>query len=167
MYNERKKRNSALPAIKRRELPINRTRTETETPVINKIILSSLLGSAANALAGILLVSIVTFIAYSSHDPLSMIPALSLLALLPSNFLGGFIASKKCGEAPLVCGLVSGAIWGMAALLLSLCMYGSESSGYTLLQGLLLHSASVLFCVLGALTGGIKRRPSKNKRRFG
>ncbi len=167
MYNERKHRASALPAVKRRDMPVKRSKTENESPIINKIILSSLLGAGANALIGIILVSIVTLIAYRSPDPLSMIPTLALLALLPSNFLGGFIASKKCGEAPFVCGLVSGAIWGMAALIMSLCMYSSESSGYSLWQGLLLHSASVLFCVLGALTGGIKRRPSKNKHRFG
>ncbi len=166
MYNE-KKRGAALPIRKRNDLPTRRACPTDELPLFKRILLSSFTGIAVNAFIGVALIFIVSFIAFRSPDPLSLIPMLSLLALLPSNFFGGFVSVKRCGGSPFVCGLFTGGMWCVLSLVVSLCMYFVQSSGYTLWQGLLLHALSVLFCVLGALAGGIRRRPSKSKRRFG
>ncbi len=168
MYNDKRIRQTGvLPIQKRSSVMQSRTKSIDESPILKKVLLSSLFGLGINALSGIALVSISCLIAYSCPDPLSMIALLSLLALLPSNFLGGFAAAKKCGESASVCGILTSAMWAILSLIASLCIVSVSSSGYSLWQGILLHSASIAFCILGALAGGIKRRPSRNKRRFG
>ncbi len=162
MYNNRQ-----LPIPKRNSSLAVRKRADDDSPLLKKVIFSSLLGLGATVLSGILLVSLVTFIAYSSSDPLSLIPPLSLLALLPSNFLGGFISAKRCGESALACGCVTASMWGILSLIGALCLISAPSSSYALWQGILLHGSSLAFCILGALAGGIKRKPSRKKRRFG
>lgn len=165
MYN--KEARGGLP-IKRKHAHLGKTRrVSEERPLFKRILSSSLFGLLVNTISGILLVSIVCLIAYSSSDPLSMIPTMALLSLLPSNFLGGFVASKKCGESPIACGITTAAMWGTVSLLGSLCLYAIAPSGYNLWQSLLLHALSLAFCLLGAMAGGIKRIPSRKKRRFG
>lgn len=167
MYNDRKRGASALPMQRKNTSLAMHTYRDEDPPIIKKVLLSSLWGLGACAASGILLVTIVTFIALASPDPLSMIPALSLASLLPANFLGGFVSAKKCGESSFVCGLVTGAMWCVMAFIVSLCLVSAQSSNYELWQAILLHSLSLLFCILGSLSGGIKRKPSHKKRRFG
>ena len=165
MYN--KGTTGSLPAP-RRSMHHGKTRRRSEEkPLYKRILSSSLLGLAVNALSGAVLVNIVCIIAYSSPDPLSMIPPMAILALLPSNFLGGFVASKKCGESPIVCGIATAAMWGVVSFLGAICLNAISPSGYALWQSLLLHALSLSFCLLGAIAGGIKRSPSKKRRRFG
>ncbi len=167
MYNERKKSSSALPVKRKSQLPTARTRQDDDEGSLKRLIFSSLAGLAVCSASGGMLITAVCVIAYMSSDPLAMISPFALLALLPSNFFGGLVSAKKFGSSSLVCGLSTAAFQCAASLILSLCMYSIAASGYTLWQGLLLHAASALFCVLGALTGGIKRNPSRKKRRFG
>ncbi len=167
MYNERKKGSAPLPVKRRSTLPISRSKHNDDTPILRKLLISSLIGLGVCVLSGILLVTASCAFAYAASDPLAMISPLALLALLPSNFLGGFISARRCGSNALSCGLVTAVFQCTVSLVLSLCMYSVASSEYTLLQGILLHAVSVLFCILGALAGGIKRKPSHKKRRFG
>lgn len=165
MYN--KETRGGLPTPRKHTHLGQKRRQNEDGPLFKRILSSSLRGLLVNAISGILLVSIVCMIAYSSTDPLSMIPPMALLALLPSNFLGGFVSSKKCGESPIACGITTAAMWGAVSLLGSLCLYSIAPSGYELWQSLLLHALSLAFCILGAMAGGVKRIPSRKKRRFG
>ena len=166
-YDKRNKQTAIMPMQKRNSGAPMRTRSGEDESVFKKTLFSSLFGLSINVLSGIVLISVVCAVAYSSPDPLSLITPLSLLSLLPSNFLGGFAAAKKCGEAAGVCGCMTGAMWGVISLIAALCTLSVEPSGYSLFQGILLHGASFAFCFLGALAGGIKRNPSRKKRRFG
>ncbi len=167
MYNDRKKGASALPMQRKSTSLAARTRREEDDSILKKVLTSSLFGVAATAVTGILLVSVSAAFAYSNPDPLALISTLSVISLLPSNFIGGFVSAKKCGVSPLSCGAVCGALWCVASLFLALCLYSAPSSGHDILQGVLFHGLSVLFCILGALAGGIKRKHSHKKRRFG
>lgn len=166
-YDKRNRQTAIMPIQKRSSGAPMRTRSGEDESVFRKAFFSSLFGLSINALSGIVLISVVCAVAYSSPDPLSLITPLSLLSLLPSNFLGGFASAKKCGEAAGVCGCMTGAMWGVISLIAALCTLSVEPSGYSLFQGILLHGASYAFCILGALAGGIKRNPSRKKRRFG
>lgn len=165
MYNERTR--GGLPAARSRATGAMRKRGGEDMPLFKKLMISSLWGLVANLLSGILLVSIVSAIAYFSPDPLGLIFPLALLALLPSNFLGGFVSAKRCGESALACGITTAAMWGTLSLIGALCLFSISPSGYTIWQSLLLHGASFGFCMLGAAAGGIKRPKSRKKRRFG
>lgn len=165
MYNERTR--GGLPTARSRATSALRKRGGEDTPLFKKLMLSSLWGLGANLLSGILLVSIVSAIAYRGTDPLGLIFPLALLSLLPANFLGGFISAKRCGESPFACGIITAAMWGAISLIGALCLWSVAPSGYTIWQSLLLHGASIAFCLLGALAGGIKRPQSRKKRRFG
>ncbi len=167
MYNDRKKGASALPMQRRNTSLAQRTHREEDSSILKKVMISSLLGAGAAAVTGILLISISAAFAYSNPDPLALIPTLSIISLLPSNFIGGFVSAKRCGGSPLSCGAVCGALWCTLSLILALCFYRAPSSGYGIWTGVLLHGLSVLFCILGALAGSVKRRRSHKKRRFG
>lgn len=167
MNNDRQIKKGGVPALKKSSSPPSRSRKAEDTPLIKTLLLSSLLGVGISAAAGLILLCVVCFIAIQGEDPLSLVTPLSLLVLLPSNFLGGLISSRKTGEAPLACGIVTAAIWGVISLVLSLCLVGLQSSNYALWQGILLHALSALFCILGAFAGNYKPKRTHKKRRFG
>ena len=167
MYNNRKGKGAGLPSIRKSTALARKRSVNEETPLFKKIISSSLLGVGVNALSGIALVSLVCLFAYGSRDPLSLIPTAALLSLLPSNFLGGFVAARRCKEAAIACGITTTAMWGLLSILGAICLYTVAPSGYAVWQSLLLHAASLLFCLLGAAAGGVKRNPTRKKRRFG
>ena len=167
MYNDRHRGKSGLPAQKRQMGMAQRTHASEETPIVKTVLLSSLFGVLASVLSGGILLTILCFVALGSDDPLSMIAPLSLLALFPSNFLGGFISTKKADCSPLACGAICAAMWMLLSLVVALCL-PYPSSDHALWQSIILHAASVLFCVLGAFAGGYKpRRDTRKKRRFG
>lgn len=167
MFNERTRIKGGLPTVRSRAACAACKRDREDTPLFKKIMLSSLWGLGASLLSGIILVSIVSAIACLSPNPLSLIFPLALLALLPSNFLGGFISAKRCRVSALSCGITTAAMWIALSLVGALCLWSVPSSGYTVWQGILLHCLSVAFCMLGAVAGGIKRVRSRKKRRFG
>lgn len=168
MYNDRQIKRGGFPAQRKSTALASKAHAREDSPLFKTVLFSSLLGVAVNAVAGLILLSLVCFVAISGNDPLSLIAPLSLLALFPSNFLGGFVSTKRTGESPLACGIVTAAIWGVISLIVSLCMYNVQPSGYALWQGLMLHAVSALFCILGAFAGNYKpRRNPKRNRRFG
>ena len=167
MYNDRKRGKGGLPAQKRQVGIAQRTHATEEEPIIKAVLLSSLFGVLASVLSGGILLTVLCFVALGSDDPLSLIAPLSLLALLPSNFLGGFISSKKADCSPLACGAICAAMWMLLSLVVALCL-PYPSSDHALWQSIMLHAASVIFCVLGAFAGNYKpKKNTRRKRRFG
>jgi putative membrane protein (TIGR04086 family) len=120
---------------------------------------------AATSIMGIILISLFSFIVLSNPDPTSLIPFFSLGTLMPCMFAGGFICAKKVKGSPLLCGVLSGGLTVTVYLLISLILREIESSGNSALVSIIIHVCAVLFSVLGAYAGNI-RKPGK-KRRFG
>jgi putative membrane protein (TIGR04086 family) len=167
MYNDRKRGKGGLPAQKRQVGIAQRTHATEEEPIIKAVLLSSLFGVLASVLSGGILLTVLCFVALGSDDPLSLIAPLSLLALLPSNFLGGFISTKKSDCPPMPCGAICAAMWMLLSLVVALCL-PYPSSDHVLWQSVFLHGASVLFCILGAFAGSYKpRKDTRKKHRFG
>ena len=142
-----------------------RTRPVDESPLFTTVLKCSLWGLLATFISGLILISALSAAALASSDPLSLITPLSLLALFPSAFIGGFVTAKKVKEAPVLCGIICGGLSVVCAMLVSIVLKGLTSSGFELWQSLLLHAAVVVFSVLGALAGNVKR--VKRGRRFG
>ena len=166
MYNERHNRKSGLPALKRPSHPVRMAKDE-DPPIIRSVLLSSLIGVIASAVSGGILLTALCFVALGTEDPLALIYPFALLALLPSNFLGGFVSVKKANCSPLACGAVCAAMWLVLSLIISVCL-SDPSSAHSLWQSALLHGASVLFFLLGAFAGTYKPRvDARKKHRFG
>ena len=167
MYNDRKRGKSGLPAQKRQAIVARRQYSSEDEPIVKSVLSSALLGVLVSAISGGLLLTLLCFVALKSEDPLSLISPLSLLALLPANFLGGLISSKKADRSPMACGAICAAMWLLLSLAAAVCL-PYPSSNHALWQSVLLHLASVLFCILGAFAGTYKpRRDTRKKRRFG
>lgn len=137
----------------------------TDTPFSKKLLIGAMLSVIATFMSSLVLILIFSAITVSSKDPLSLIPSLGIVSLMPSMFLGGFVCAKKVKESPLICGLASGATCAVTATILSLIIVGLPSSGYGFFQHFGLRIAAVLFSILGALAGNVKRK--SKKRRFG
>ena len=168
MYNEDHRKRSGLPVQRHNTSLSMKVKEEDGSPLIKKVLISSLIGMGVNLGCGIILVTICCMFALLSDDPLALLVPLALLSLLVSNFMGGFVSSKIAKEAPLACGLITAATWGLLSVVSSLCLYTAPSSGYALWQGLLLHAMSAGFSILGALTGSYKpKKNPKKHRRFG
>ena len=141
-------------------------RSNDDAPIFVRVLKNSFSGLAVFAVVGIILLSAVCGIAYSNSDPDSLIMPMSLASLLPSMFAAGFICTKKTGEAPLLCGIVSGGIITLCTMLFALLMRNVTSSDYELWHQSLLHGIAILFCILGAFAGNAKRKidPRKHRR---
>ena len=160
------KNSNAFPAIRKTQALSLRSE-ENDSPMLSTILRGSVFGLIFFAIAALLLLTAVTAVAYANTDPDKLIAPLSLVALLPAMFTGGFITAKKVGAYPLLCGIVCGALITLFTIALSLAMSGAASSGYTLGQSALLHGLAVAFSILGAFAGNYKRKPNPRKRRFG
>ena len=158
---------SGLPAQIRQTGTSQRSRSVEDEPIVKRVLLSSLFGVAVSVLSGGILLTILCLVAIGTDDPLSLISPLALLALLPSNFFGGFVSTKRADCSPMACGAITAAMWLLLSLVVALCL-PYPSSGYALWQSVLLHGASILFCVLGAFAGCYKPKvDARKKRRFG
>ena len=162
----RDRRTSAL--VRSRTTPVTaRSRSGDESPLFTAALKASVLGIAATFVSGIVFISILSAVALTSPDPSGLITPLSLLALFPSAFIGGFVTVKRVKDAPMLCGIICGGLSTACAMLLSIALKGLSSSSFELWQALLLHATVVIFSVLGALAGNIKRVAKRGKRRFG
>ncbi len=123
-------------------------------------------------LAGAILITAATLFAYAQPDPNFWVAPLSLVALLVAGFTAGFCTSKQVGEAPLLCGVICGAMVTFGMLLLTWMLGFLETAGFVLWQEMVLHGGCVVFCVLGAFAGGMKRKvrsaflPKKARKSF-
>ena len=167
MYNDRKRGKSGLPSQHIKTSVAQRKHVSEETPIIKRVMLSSLFGVVVSAVSGAILLILLCILALSTDDPLSMIPPFALLALLPSNFLGGLVSSKRSDSSPIASGAITAAMWLLFSLIVALCL-PHPSSEYTLWQSIVLHMSSTLFCILGAFAGNYKpKRDTRKNRRFG
>ena len=167
MYNDRKRGKSGLPAQKRQVNVAHRQYSIDNEPIVKRVLTSALLGVLVSVISGGVLLTLLCFLALKSEDPLSLISPLSLLALLPANFLGGVISSKKADRSPMACGAICAAMWLLLSLVVAVCL-PYPSSNHALWQSILLHVVSVMFCILGAFAGTYKpRRNTRKRHRFG
>lgn len=141
-----------------------RQRDNDESP-ISIAFKSSLSGLLTFICCGLILISIAAAIAYSNSDPDTLIAPLSLAALFPAAFAGGFTTVKRTGGAPLLCGVLCGGIITVFSIVASLILRSAISSGYELWQASILHGATVLFSVLGSFAGNAKRKVDPRKHR--
>ena len=174
MYGQKQKLSSGhsgslcrMPARRLPSLPASRVTEQSQCGVFSVALKGSLGGLIGFVATGLLLITAACAIAYSSNDPSALIAPLALGALLLSAFVGGFVTCKLTRRAPMLCGVIFGALCTLVMLALCLVLSGAPASHYTFFQGLMLHAFLVLFSVLGAFTGTVKRKPDPHKRRFG
>ncbi|MBQ9779649.1 MAG: TIGR04086 family membrane protein [Clostridia bacterium] len=146
----------------------SRTVTEAEDGTegrLTQALTAALFSLPVMAVLGLVLLLIVTAVAYASPDPDSLTTPLSMGALGLTALLGGLVAARRGGSRPLVCGLLSGLLFNV--LLLALSLFFGEDARQSLTLGLSspllwgLHGAVVLIAALGGKIGG--RRPQKSK----
>ena len=159
-----RKKHGIVPS--HRSAPTVRNEARDDSPILPLMLKSSLLGALAAAVCGLIMLTALSAIAISSPDPTSLLLPLGLGALLPSNFVGGFVTVKKVGEYPLVCGMVCGATFTLFSLFFALILRGLPSSGYSFAVSALLHGAAVLFSVLGAFAGNVKKKRKIMSKRY-
>ena len=140
-------------------------RDTAEPSLAKKLTIGVAISTTATFMSSFTLSLLACALLNSSADPLSSIPSVGTVLLMPSMFLGGFICSKRVKEAPLLCGVANGAAYSLIATILSLILAPIPSSGYAFLQHLLLRCVATLFSVLGATAGNLKGK--RKKRRFG
>lgn len=161
----KEKTRGGMPILHRSTALVPRTQ-EDDSPIFVQVLRNSISGLISFTVVGVILISVMTAVAYANADPDAFIMPLSLAALLPSMFAGGFVCAKKTGSAPLLCGIVCGGIITLVTILLALILRDAPSSGYQLWQVSLLHGTAILFSVLGAFAGTVKRKvdPRRNRR---
>ena len=145
----------------------SRTKEASDSPLFLSVLKSALLGVGASLVMGLILITVGAAVAYANPNPSVLIPALSLVSLLPSMFAGGFVTAKKVKDAPLLCGIISGGMITLITMLLAIVLRGLPSTGYAFWQSASLHTAAIAFSVLGAFAGNVKSRQKPIKRRFG
>lgn len=164
---QKSKNRSGPPAIRRTPTLPARINGDEDGIPFAKILKSSLFGLISMLVSGLLLITVTAAIAYACPDPASLTAPLSLLSLMLSELVSGFVCSKLSKGHPLLCGLVCGAICALCMLLLSPIALGAPSSKYGFWQGALLHLSAVGFSVIGSYLGNIKLGRGKPKKRFG
>lgn len=120
-------------------------------------------------LAGVLFLLIAAAVSYADADPDRMITPLGLAALGATSVCGGFVSARKGGQAPVLCGLLSGLCFTLLIFIASL-LFGDESRsamtlGLPAVANWGMHAAVVALEVLGALIGRPRRRPASHGRR--
>ena len=164
MLRNQKRTIGVVPA--RNNLPGTTTHANVEDSLPALVLKNSLFGMLVSILTGLLLVTAMTAFAHANPNPTSLLSPLSLAALLPAMFAGGFLCVKRTGDAPLLCGIVCGGMMTLLTMLLSLILRGLPSSAYSFWQSALLHALAILFCVLGAFAGNVKRKPKPMSKRY-
>lgn len=159
-----RKKHGIVPA--HHAMPAARSEVKEDSHILPLMLKSSLLGALATAVCGLLMLTALSAVAISSPDPTSLLLPLGLGALLPSTFAGGFVTAKKVGEYPLACGVVCGATFTLFSLFFALILRGLPSSGYSFAVSALLHGSAVLFSVLGAFAGNVKKRRKPISKRY-
>ena len=82
-----------------------RSHDEDES-TISVALKSSLSGLLSFIGCGLVLISVAAVVAYSNADPDAIISPISLAALFPAAFAGGFTTVKRTGGSPLLCGVL-------------------------------------------------------------
>ena len=163
---QHQKRRGGLVATRSTALSY-KNQESADTPLFKAALKGGLLGIGVSIGLGMALVTLASALIYLNPDPSALIAPISLLCLLPSMFFGGFAAAKRVGDAPMLCGILSGGMVTLVTMLLGIILWGLPSSGYAFWQSAALHTAAMAFSTLGAFAGNVKRKPKPAKKRFG
>ena len=147
----------------------SQNRADTDRPILSSVIKSALFALPVTLVCGLLLVSLMAVLAVAQADPASMILPLSLSVVGLCNLIGGLITSRRCGHAPLWCGLVFGALFTLTTWVLSF-LFGSRtgnplSLGLSFPLSMLVRAAGIGLSLLGARLGMHRQGPPRHRRR--
>ena len=132
-----------------------------------RVLSSALFALPVTAVVGLILLLIVTAVAYADPDPDRLTAPLSLAALGLTALLGGLVAARRGQGRSLLCGLTLGLL--LTLLLLGSSLFFGEEQRNQLTLGFpapaiwLLRGGVILLSALGGKLGG--RRNSQNKHR--
>ena len=116
---------------------------------------------------GILLLLLLTAVAYSQPDPTVLARPMALIALYVSSLAGGYMATKK-SEHPILASLITGCGIVLIQLMLSFVPWGKSAATLAPLLSIGLYAAVVATSVFGGWlnTKRLNKRGSRrNKRR--
>ena len=134
-----------------------------------RIFMAALFALPVTAVIGLVLLLIVTAVAYANPDPDSLTTPLSMAVLGLTAMLGGLVAARRGQTASLLCGLLAGLLFTLLLLVLSL--FFSDEARAQLTLGLsspilwVLHGGVVLLSTLGGKLGSRRTTPSKHQKR--
>lgn len=137
--------------------------TSGEGAGFGNVLRSSLKGLAVATIAAVILLFVVSAIAYAGSDPDSVTMPLALAALYISSATAGFAAVKFNGSSALLCGVLSGLLLMILFIGISLFLNDSLSSEFSFPAALGLRAAMIIMSVLGGFIA--LHRPSKRKHR--
>ena len=116
---------------------------------------------AAFALAVLMIVSFVlSLISSMTKDPISLIGALSLVALILSGAISGFVTSKVNGDGGVLVAILSSIISAFTILAIGLIWKGGAIKLSVPLNLTVFIAVSVIASLLG------KKQPKKSKHRY-
>lgn len=166
-----KRTHTALASAERRHPTANRfaaTENHGETSAegtFSTSLMAALFALPITVAIGLVLLLIVTAVAYSQPDPDSLSTPLSLGALGLTSLLGGLVAARRGRSRGLFCGFLSGLLFTL--LLLGASLFFGDDTKTQLTLGFSapltwgLHIVVVLLALLGAKIGS--HRPEKRK----
>ncbi len=136
----------------------------TETDGISWIILSAIKGCGLGLLISVVMSFLLCGIAFMNTDPDALLTPFAFIALYVPAFFAGLISERSAGAQKLTCGLISGTLFMIAYMFISLFFSENSFSPYPFIVSLLLHVLTVIFSVLGAFAGARKKRSPSRKR---
>lgn len=134
-----------------------------------RVFMSGLFSLPITVAIGAVLLLVTAVIAYSNSDPEALLAPLALSALVLTAVLGGFVASRRCGHSPIVCGSIGGVLFAFLLFVISLGF--SDETRSTLTLGLtggvnfFVHVGVVVLEIIGAVLGNVIRISRENKTR--
>ncbi len=139
---------------------------KTEDSSLSTLFRSSARGAAIGLLLSVVLAVVICAAILGLDDPDALIFPLSLAALYASAFIAGLVATAKNGGSALVSGLLSGGIFMLVYMLVSLFFPAELSARYGIFASLLFRVLIIVFSILGGYAATAKpHRSHKPKRR--
>lgn len=165
--SQRKNAHPALMPAQHRQATVNRfadagTRSEpSKEGRFTTVLMAALFALPVTMIIGLVLLLVVAVVAYNQPDPDSLTTPLSLGVLGLTSVLGGLVAARRGGSRGLLCGFLSGLLFTLLILSLSL-FFGDEARSQLALScsPLLtwgLHIGVVFLEILGAAIGSHHR----------
>lgn len=135
----------------------------------SRVFTAALFALPVTAVIGLVLLLIVTAVAYANPDPDSLTTPLSMAVLGLSSLLGGLVAARRGQHKPLLCGGMLGLLFVLLLLVGSL--FFSDEARESLTLGLPtpllwgLHGGVVLLSALGGKLGSRRSTPNRRSRK--
>jgi len=143
----------------------NHKSNDTSEASLLSLLRCSLRGAAIGLLVSVVLAVIICVAILGTPDPDALVFPLSLIALYISAFVAGLIATAKMGSSSLICGLLSGGIFMLSYMFVSLFFPSELSAKYGFFASLLFHALIIVFSVLGGYAATAKRTTQKHPKR--